>query len=440
MENFKETFKELILENYLNAIETYVHRSANAQILPQKALSIIGVRRSGKTTFLKQILEKHQSKNTLHIYINFSDDRLEGVSIHHLTYLIEAASELYADADFESQQKFYYLDEIQIVDKWEKFVDRLIRTAKTQVILSGSSSKMLSKDIATTMRGRSLSIEISPFSFIEYLVSLKTITHANELKKLTASKKAKIRILFKKYLIEGGFPETVNKPQVIANQILQEYLSTIFYKDVIERHQVENSERLHRLQRNLISQIGTLYTINKITEKLKAQGFWIEKSQVSQALDWFQDAYLFFSISIYTESVHKQNVNPKKLYCIDNGLIMASAKKWTQDTGTLLENLTFLSLRKISNSIFYYKTKSGFEVDFILPEWGSKPLLIQTCVTLTKAETRQREFRSLFEAMEELNIDTSYIFTIDEEDEETTNSHTIKIAPLWKLDHYFFSH
>jgi predicted AAA+ superfamily ATPase len=273
------------------------------------------------------------------------------------------------------------------------------------LILTGSSSHFLSSDIATQMRGRSLSWELFPFSFAEYLSVFK-IDH----KWKTPRNKSQILKLFNSYLIQGGFPETILSSDQLRHQILQEYFDSIFYKDLIERLKITEIFTAKAILKLLISQVGSLYSISKLYDKLRSLGFKLHKSLVMEVLSGLEDAYAFFSLPIFTESQQKKMINPKKLYCIDNGLVTAIQSGFNQNTGRLLENYVYLKLRKNKSILGYYKTNKGHEVDFVVSTKGNLQF-IQVCDSLSNEETRERELRALSEAINENPKATGLIIT-----------------------------
>ncbi len=428
---FKEAFKEMLLEKNFRVEPHIFRRSIKYEIISQKALIAIGVRRSGKTTFLKQIcsdlIQKQKISENQIVYINFSDERLLNVQSNDLQDILSAHHELFPELE-ETQTVHYFLDEIQMVKNWELFVDRLIRSSTRQVYITGSSSKLLSKEIATQMRGRSISYEIFPFGFTELLE-----WEGIETKLLSTKKKAKVYKRFEKYLFEGGFPEVVHQPQYIQRKILQEYFTTLLMKDVIERHNPSNPVAVQTTLNIAMNQISGLYTINKLFERLKSLSFKVQKSDVTEYLDWFQEAYALFSVPIFVESFHKQNVNPKKISSIDNGLTCAVSTSLSKSTGHLLENLVFLTFRRLEKKIYYFRDRYQHEVDFVVLDEFEKPVLYQVSVSLKEESVKERELKSLFAAMKQLNLKKATLFTLNEKFIIEQEKHKVYVRPLWEF-------
>ena len=304
-------------------------------------------------------------------------------------------------------------------------MDRLLRNKLYEVYITGSSAKLLSKEIGTQMRGRSLQYEFFPFSFTEYIHPL-----IKPSRKLTASEKGKFSNLASKYLYEGGFPEVRHITKVLHFKILQEYYSTIIYKDIIERYNPKNPHAVAQCLKILINQVGSLYSETKVFNKCKSMGLKISKSDVGEYLEWFQDCYLLSSVPVFTENINRQMTNPKKIYCIDNGFTLANQSGINSNSGHLLENLVFNFIRRQYDKIFYYKGKT--EVDFVCIQHGNKPVLIQVCENLNSAETKEREIKALLKASKELKCKNLIVITEDKESEEKIKNKKINYIPLWK--------
>lgn len=406
MLDYKEKFRE-ILSEYLEEVNLpMVSRETQPQVIPKKASVITGVRRCGKSVLAEQVRDRLGIIKKHSIKINFSDERLSSIESIDLGKMIEA---FYSLIDFDPTPEnplFFILDEIQLVPKWELFVDRLLRSAIYQVVITGSSSHLLSQEIATQMRGRSVRWELFPFSFSEYLKAKNF-----ESKLQTVKKKIQRLALLDTYLVEGGFPETIGKERSFQVQILQEYYNSIIFKDVIERHNISNHLAAKNILQLLINQIGSLFTVNKLFERIKSLGFRIHKSFVSEVLVALEEAYAIFTLPVFSESVHRQQVNPKKAYCIDTGLVCSVQSGFSKNIGRLMENMVFLQIRRYESQIWYYKTASGREVDFIFRDQDGELIFIQVCADLSDTETREREITALKEASIEKPSSKCYLVT-----------------------------
>jgi uncharacterized protein len=426
----KYILQQIILDFQDQRLEPGIARHIQYEVFPNKAFICIGVRRCGKSTLLYQIIANllQQHKNIENIlYLNFFDDRLWALKKGDISTVIETYFSLYPKK--KGVEKIYcFFDEIQEVQNWEPFIDRLLRTENCEVYLSGSSAKMLSKEISTQMRGRSLTWELFPFSFKEFLDAEQVEYH-----KITTRNKLIIQKAFGDFFKRGGFPETVSASEQTRIMLLQEYYKAILHRDIIERFDTLHPRAVIDAGYRLISSISSLYSINKITDYLKSLGHKISKNFVGQSLNWFEDAYFLFSIKLYSPSINKQNTNPRKVYCIDHGMVQAVAPMITENRGRLLENIVFLHLRRQGVEVYYYRTNNGREVDFIWLDHNRKKHFVQVCWTMKEQKKRQREISSLLIAMEEQQAESAIIVTHDENEILQEGKNKINILPAWKF-------
>lgn len=425
----KEILKEMILDAQKRELETGVKRDLEISLMKGKATICIGVRRCGKSTLGFQIMEKLinsgvKRENILHI--NFFDNRIHRLDQEGLSNVTEAYFSIYPEKK-NTETVYCFFDELQEVEGWESFVDRIMRTENCEVFITGSSAKMLSKEVATQMRGRSLSWELFPFSFREYL----SFSGISPKKDLTSKERLIIQKAFNEYWECGGFPETAGVEKQLRIKIHQEYFNAILFRDLIERHNIIHPKAVTDLARWLIDNNASLYSINNLTGYLKSLGHGVPKSAVSEYLDHFEDAFFLFTVKLFDPSLSRQNANPKKIYCIDHSFAASVSSGILGNTGHLLENLIFTELRKTTPDIYYYRTVSGKEVDFIA-KIDRKNVIVQVCQSLSDPQTKKRETAALIEAMTELKIDRSFIVTRDEEENIQTESGLIEVVPVWK--------
>lgn len=427
----KDVFKELIIEFHTEAIPKPIHRDIKLPELPsnvRKAFVYIGMRRSGKTWALYQRMHELMSQGVAKsqlLYINFEDDRLNLMTVNELQLVLDAYWELYPE-HIHQHKLYFFFDEIAEIDGWEKFIRRLIDKESMQIYVSGSSAKMLSKEISTNLRGRTMTREIFPLSCIEYLKSENIATDKN----LTSKQQAVIQHHLGHYLQWGGFPETLNTSAALHREILQGYMDSVIYRDIIERHQVKNTVALQALLLHTLQNAANLLSINKFFNQLQSRGIRVSKDSLYTFIDYFEDAYALFSISVYTFSLNKAHLKPKKIYPIDTGLMTAYSLKLQYDAAARLETSVFLHLRRQYNTIHYFQTHTGREVDFLTISPAGKIALYQVSLSLTAPETRQREITALNEAMSELSIKHSIIVTMDESQTIETPHGIITVMPL----------
>jgi uncharacterized protein len=426
-----QLLKEIILDAQEGVLFTGTQRSLKVTPVGKKATIIIGVRRCGKTILLNQMVSRLISEGVSKdnfLYINFFDDRLAQLKSVGLDKVLEAYFMIYPEKKL--QEKIYcFFDEIQVVQGWESFIDRILRTENCEVYITGSSAKMLSKEIGTQMRGRALSWELFPFSFSEYL------DRSGIKNTLIASTRDRIIIqkTFADFYEQGGFPEVIGLDKPLRIKIHQEYFNSILFRDLIERYDIAHPRALVDLSVQLLENVASLYTLNGLTKFLKSLGHKVPKNSVADYLAWFEDAFFLFTVRLFSASFSKSNVNPKKIYCIDHAFVRSVTSGILVNSGHQLENIVFVALRRINNSLYYYKTSTNQEIDFLMQDQQRNITLIQVCQTLVSPATRQREIAALQIAMKELGLLEATIVTRDETDKITFNEGIIEVIPVWKF-------
>lgn len=421
---------EKIIVNWMEfKIPKTLPRTKKIKLNHEFITTITGPRRAGKTYLcfqtMHQLISNKVPKENI-LYINFEDEKLLGANANDLNKLLETYLEL--SNNNEKYETYLFLDEIQNVTNWDNWVRRISDTEKNiKLILTGSSSKLLSKEISTQLRGRVLNTEIYPLSFKEYLdwnkitYDLKTLLHS---KKKIAVKKA-----FSKYLKNGGYPAllTNNAPR---EKILQNYYQSMIFKDIVERHKIKEIKKLKILVKLLFEATSNEISYNKLTNKLKSMGFNISTNTIIEYLHYFEDAYLFFQNLKYEYSLTKQLGAIKKVYCIDNGILNAVSFKFSEDNGKLLENLAFIELKRRGNTVYYHREKK--ECDFLIIEKSIVTNAIQITKELTD-ENHDREINGLLEALNKYNLTQGIILILtDDEKQLKIKGKTIHITPIWK--------
>lgn len=420
----KDIFKALITDSQEKNLSYVIDRDLQIPLDTGKIISLVGVRRSGKTHVLYSIINKIRKtagpKNI--VYINFEDDRLFPLELKDLTNLLDAYYELYPDK--KNEKVYFFFDEIQNVQNWEKFIRRLYDTENCTVFITGSSAKLLSKEIATALRGRTLSYEVFPLSFSEFLrfKEIKPDIHSSR-------SKAKIKNAFSEHMLKGGFPEILNYDQAVFMKALQEYIDLIMYRDVIERYGISNTFLLKRLIKFCFSNISTLVSFNKLYNDFKSEGLSISRNTVYEYISYLEDAYALFTVPIYAKSVREQWRNPRKIYTVDVGFKTAMDYPFSIDTGRVFENIVFLELRRKAEKIYYFKGKH--EVDFYYTS-GGKEHLLNVSYEMESPATKEREIKGLIEAMKSLSLKEGSIVTAEHKDMIKTEAGKINVIPLWE--------
>lgn len=418
----KGVFKTIIKDFIVKDLSMVRNRNIDIPHDISKIVSIIGARRTGKTFLLFSLINKLSrtiSREKL-IYINFEDDRLFPLKLENLNSFIEAYFELFPDK--KNEKVYFFFDEVQNVKNWELFVRRIYDNENCRIYITGSSSKLLSKDIATSLRGRTLSFEVFPYSFREY------IDYNNvEIDLYSSKTKSQIVNLYNKYISTTAFPELIDFSLSNQQRALHDYYDLIIYKDLVERFNISNHFLIKYFVKFLLTNISNPISITKCYNDFKSQGLSVSRNSLFQYLDYIADAYVVYPVTKFTENLRERNRNPIKIYSLDIGLHHLVSSKI--NIGRIIENIVFLELRRNTKDICYFKAKQ--EVDFIIND--SKGIqLINVSYDIDELATRQREINGLSDAMNALNIETSLLITNDTEDTIIIKAKRIQVIPLWK--------
>lgn len=425
----KKVIAQLIDDFHERKLPDPVPRNREFPEVEGKADVIIGMRRTGKTWFcyqkIKDLIASGIKKEKI-LYLNFEDERLLEFKIHHFQEILDVYFGKYPEN--RKARSYFFFDEIQRIDLWETFIRRLIDTEDIQVFITGSSSKLLGSEIATSLRGRSLSIEIFPFSFTEYLKFHEFFpSRPKTLGAITASL---LRKAVTDYLECGGFPEIQKLDRALRVEVLQSYIDSVLLKDIIERHKISNIQVLKHLVRHIMNSPGGPFSINKFFNTMKSMSIKCTKNSLYEYLDHLTDAFLFYRVPIFSRSEKSRMINPAKIYTIDTGLLNAMTFRNSYNYGPLLETMAFMQLRRGGYEVEYVHTKDGREVDFYARNSISgKRELIQVCWAMSDKKTFERELQGLKSAMNELSFSTGTIVTWDD---ETNIEDGINVVPIWK--------
>ena len=408
----KDTLKQIILEQkewFEKELEIVQRALPENTFKTKKIVIITGIRRCGKSTLLKQISKKYKD----FAYFNFEDERLLDFTYKDFNTLLEIFLEL------NQSNKTFFFDEIQIIEGWEKFARRMFNE-NYKLFITGSSANLLSSEIATSLTGRNIKIELYPFSFREYLVYNKFSIK----KTFTTTEKAKISEYLNEYLKYGGFPEVVlTKDFEELSQIYQD----IIIKDLLVRFRIRDTKDFRELALYLLSNSSNKISFNNLKNLLKFSN----TSKVKNYIEFLQEAYLFFTLFIYDPSVKKQIINDRKIYSIDPGIINAIAFRFSENEGRLLENVVFLELLRQKRELYYHQDKK--ECDFLLKEGTNITGAIQVTASLTNPKTKEREISGLIEAINKYGLMKGFIITRTEDKKMEFEGKAIKIIPLWKF-------
>ena len=383
----KSILKRIIKDFHDRPLPNLKTRQADVPLNLDKIITVVGPRRAGKTYYLFQLmaeLERQGVARNQILYINFEDERLELKDRHDL--IIEAYLELYPELD--TSLSYFFFDEIQELGQWEKFVRRMFDTVTKRIFLTGSNARLLSKEIATSLRGRSLSFEIMPLSFKEFL-SFKEIDAQDIYSTRNISL---IQNAFEEYLLWGGYPELVGIEEQFKPQVLQEYFNVMLYRDLLEKYAIKDVSILKYLMKRLISSFTKEFSINKLYNELKSKGISISKDRIYRIVDQIFSIYMLAYVEKHDPSVTKREMSNKKIYLFDNGFAAVTQHSFFEDRSKLLENLVFAHLRAQTEEIYFLK--NGWECDFLVFRTAKRPLTIQVTERLN-SDNLTREIKGL---------------------------------------------
>ncbi|MCS7180183.1 MAG: ATP-binding protein, partial [bacterium] len=392
--------------------EKFIERDINYSKFENDLIKVItGPRRAGKSFLGINVLKKKGDFG----YINFEDERL--LKIENYDDLINGLKLVYENP------KTILFDEIQNLKNWELFVNRLHRQGYN-LIITGSNSKLLSKELGTHLTGRYIPIYVFTFSFSE---KLKLFSE-----ELTESE---IKTKLIDYITYGGFPEPL-----VKNINIKDYISTLFdgliYKDIVRRYKIRKATEIDELATYLISNIGREFSYNKLTQIIGCRSV----HTVEKYINFLEEAYLLFKIPRFSYKVGEQLKSNKKIYCIDNGFIYAKSLQSTGDIGYLYENLVAIELKKQDYEgeikVYYWKSEREEEIDFVIKKGVKIIGLIQVCCDLKDLRTKEREVRALLKGQESLRCENLIILNNEFEGEEIESwfgiRGKIRYIPIWK--------
>ncbi|MDO9033579.1 MAG: ATP-binding protein [Methanoregula sp.] len=411
----KEMLRHLVIQQKIQIEKSgdFVKRSIFSQVLAalddNRVIILAGIRRCGKSTLLKQIMQTRKD----YCYVNFEDERLLSFRAEDFSILDEVLIEVYGPACT------YFFDEIQNVEKFETFVRRLQDSGR-KVVLTGSNASLLSREFGTRLTGRYKLFEVYPFSFMEFLRFQKTKLSKETL--YIPEEKVNLIRLFGRYAECGGMPEYLRNND---SDYIQTLYDNILYRDIIARY----SLRRQRLVRELVGILASTITLPFTYNSLKKSLGLMNAITVKEYISYLSGAYLFFELLRFDYSVKKQLNSPRKIYIIDTAFSAISGFSLSPDKGRILENIVFIELMRRGGEIFYYA--GDRECDFILKDKKKITGAIQVCYEFTK-ENQDRETGGLLKAMAEFKLTQGMILTYDQEDTLKSDGKTIIIKPVWK--------
>ncbi|MBT3388585.1 MAG: ATP-binding protein [Desulfobacula sp.] len=425
--DMKSKIKRIIADFHQGLMPEIRYRSLEVPLQMEKIITIVGPRRAGKTFYLFQLMYKLEKMGVPRqdiLYINFEDERLDLDGDNDLIF--DAYRELYPERNLFSVYLFF--DEIQELPNWEKFVRRVMDTVSRHIFLTGSNSRLLSREIATSLRGRGISFEILPLSFAEYLSFQDLPTH----QPVSGKDRALVGRAFEQYCLWGGYPELIEVDERFKAHVLQEYFNVMFYRDLVERYKISEPAVLKYLLKRLVSSFTKEFSINKIYNDLKSRGFSIGKDSLYRMMDEVFDIYMLARIERHDPAVVRREMSNKKVYLYDNGLATALHYSFAEDRGKLLENVVFRRLREMTHEIYFLR--NGWECDFVVFPQGQPRLLIQVTDRLDQSNLG-REVKGLTAGKERLGIDQALLL-VDSAQADLDIPEWIRVVPVveWLLE------
>jgi predicted AAA+ superfamily ATPase len=421
----KEVLKQIIRDFHVRDAFDVKARTLQLPIDTQKIITLVGVRRCGKTSILYDTINQlsaHRIKTKI-LFLNFEDERLD-LHVDELDLILQSFRELYPEQNLG--ECYLFFDEIQNITGWEKFVRRVYDSVSKNLFITGSNSKLLSSDIATGLRGRTLVFEVYPLSFGEYL-SFKEI----DIDLYSSKSLAHIQNALASFLEDGGFPETLQLEKPYKNQTLQEYFNVLVYKDLAERYGITNTVALKYFLKRIMASSTKQISINKIYNELKSAGIKIGKNTLYDFLEYVQNIFLSLTLHRYDKSIVNKELGEKKIYSIDIGLNNAVEYKFSSNVGKSLENAVFLELRRRYDELFYFRQNES-ECDFIVHENGTILQAIQVTYDMSDETTKVREIKGLIAACKYFNLTKGVIITYGSEEEIVQESIQVSVLPFYR--------
>ncbi|MBM3881469.1 MAG: ATP-binding protein [Verrucomicrobia bacterium] len=384
----KETLKYVLAQAATRPLPPTAPRALELPLDSRKVVALVGIRRSGKTYLLyatMRRLERQGVDRRRLLYLNFEDDRLLPIHAGELDLILRAHEELYPEV--AGQRKYVFFDEVQNVPSWETYVRRLHDTEDVRLFVTGSSSSLLARELASGLRGRSIAYEVFPLAFAEFL-AFRGLKH----EPYSRASEGRMAAALLDYLQTGGLPEIVLADEALRPRILKEYVDLVFYKDLVERYGVANPQVLRRLLRHCLAHPGSLFNVHKLYQDFRSQGLGLSKDTLYNYLAYLEESFVVFPLPVAERSLRKQAVNPKKLHPVDWALAYPFVAEPSLDAGRKLETAVFLHWRRQREDLAYLT--GDHEVDLVVrPDRPEQ--LVNVAFSVTRAETWTREIAGL---------------------------------------------
>jgi len=394
----------------------------NACLSTGEVIVLKGIRRSGKSTLMinhiRHLIATGVDKKEI-LFVNFEDPRF---NVELNSDLLEQIFEVYKEFVNHETKPHIFLDEIQNVIQWEKWILTGYELNRAHFYVTGSSSKLLSREFGTALSGRFLGINVFPLGFKEYLL-FKNLPEPEKISLVT--QKVSYKRAFNDFLKAGGFPKVISLDDDLRRQEIIMYYETIILKDIVARHNLKNYDSVKKVALYLLSNIGKPFNLNRVRTALT-----ISYDLADKYFEYLKDTFLLFEINQFDYSLNMQFAGRRKVYCIDNGILANTSFRISEDYGRYLENLVFIELMRRGREVYFHSGKK--ECDFLIKEGLAIKQAIQVSRTLQDDETKKRETEGLLEAQRTYGLNGGMILTGDEEYEMNVEDHRIMVKPVWK--------
>ena len=437
MEAIPTTFRQVLAEQIAGSLQapppSHTPRRVHGLTrFPGKATAVVGMRRAGKTTFLHQLRQEFVATGadpSRAPYVSFEDERLTGLEGRHLDLLLDEHQRL-STTEPGASPTMWCFDEIQLAPGWERFVRRLLDTEAVQVFVTGSSAALLSREIATALRGRAWQVLMHPFGFDEALRH-RNVEIPERTDVLLREERVRLEREFAAWLVAGGFPEAQGLDAAPRHRLLRDYVDVAVLRDVVERHEVGNVTGLRWLVRQLLGNAGGSFSVEKFHAALRSQGIAIARDTVHQLLGYLEDCFLVRVVWMESHSERQRMVNPRKAYPVDAGLIPVFDRTGRANIGHALETAVLIELERRRLDVNYVRTGQGYEVDFLARQADGRRELIQVCADASDRGAAEREVRALTAAGEQFPDAGMRLLTLTRDGIPDTLPDGVVAQPAW---------
>jgi predicted AAA+ superfamily ATPase len=388
-------------------------------------LAVVGPRRAGKTylmfEWIGRLLADRACAREDILFVDFEDYRLSGMAPADVEILLEAFEGLAG-----RRPRFLFFDEVQFLPSWSRVLRTLHNRRQFRIVVSGSNARLLTREVATELRGRYRDLVLMPFSFREAL-RFKRVEWTE--RTLHTPWRARVTREFDNYLREGGYPEILEQPTAMEKRKLaQNYYQTIFYRDILDRYHIKAKAILEAMMRFGVDGYASLFSVSGFEKQLKAHGMAGSKRTLSNYLGYLEEAFFLLAHEKFSWSARKRLMNPVKIYLLDQ-VFIGLATSFSENRGRVLENVVAVELRRRGLEACYYRENQ--ECDFITLDAGKPKQAIQVCWELD-ARNETREYAGLLAAMRELRLREGFILTYGQEQSVRRDGRTVAVKPVWK--------